>query len=201
MSRQAQPVISWLSKPRAYALASLLVIVPAGVYTKFYQGRAADWVNNSLGGVFYEIFWCLLVLVMVPSARTWVIALAVLLVTRMLELMQAGIGFVVNGVVIEKREGGILFKKLSATFVMLRRPPNYCQMADWDPLNGQEGTAELVAIFATLFLQPASMSANQRACEVVAVHRIITKRYHARDRQEDFLYVAVFYSCDHKTSG
>jgi hypothetical protein len=57
MSRYAQPVISWLSKWRAWTDASLLVTVPVGVYTKFHQGPAADWVNNSLGGVFYEIFW------------------------------------------------------------------------------------------------------------------------------------------------
>jgi hypothetical protein len=47
----------------------LLVTIPVGVYTKFYQGPAADWVNNSLGGVFYEIFWCLLVFLVVPNAR------------------------------------------------------------------------------------------------------------------------------------
>ena len=88
MSRHTQPVTSWLSKRRAWTGASLLVTVPVGVYTKFYQGPAADWVNNSLGGVFYEIFWCLLVFLIVPKARAWLIALAVLLVTCTLEFMQ-----------------------------------------------------------------------------------------------------------------
>ena len=88
MSRHAQPVISWLSKRRAWTSASLLVTVLVGVYTKFYQGPAADWVNNSLGGVFYEIFWCLLVFLIVPRARAWLIALAVVLVTCTLEVMQ-----------------------------------------------------------------------------------------------------------------
>ena len=79
---------SWLSRPRVWTVVSLLVIVPVGVCTKCYQGPAADWVNNSLGGVFYEIFWCLLVFLIVPNARTWLIALAVLLVTCTLEFMQ-----------------------------------------------------------------------------------------------------------------
>ena len=60
---------TWLSKRRAWIGTSLLVTIPVGVYTKFYQGPAADWVNNSLGGVFYEIFWCLLVFLVVPNAR------------------------------------------------------------------------------------------------------------------------------------
>jgi hypothetical protein len=79
---------SWLSRSRTLAIVSLFAIVPGGVYTKFYQGPAADWVNNSLGGAFYEIFWCLLVFLILPNARTWVIALAVVLVTCMLEFMQ-----------------------------------------------------------------------------------------------------------------
>ena len=88
MSGRAQGLASWLIRQRAWTFLSLLVIVPVGLYTKFYQGPAADWVNNFLGGVFYEIFWCLLVFLIVPNARPWLIALAVLLVTCTLEFMQ-----------------------------------------------------------------------------------------------------------------
>ena len=70
------------------AFASLTVIVPVGFYTKFYDGPASDWVNNSLGGVFYVIFWCLLLFFLFPGARTWTIALGVLLVTCVLEFAQ-----------------------------------------------------------------------------------------------------------------
>jgi len=40
-------------------LVSLCIVVPIGLYTKRYAGPAACWVNDSLGGVFYEMT-CLL---------------------------------------------------------------------------------------------------------------------------------------------
>jgi len=45
-------------------------------------------VNNSLGGVFYVLFGCLLVFWFLPRARPGRIALAVLLVTCLLEFLQ-----------------------------------------------------------------------------------------------------------------
>lgn len=88
MSGRVRGLASWPRRQRTWTVVSLFVIVPVGVYTKFYQGPAAEWVSNSLGGVFYEIFWCLLVFLIVPYARTWVMAVAVLLLTCMLEFMQ-----------------------------------------------------------------------------------------------------------------
>jgi len=45
-------------------------------------------VNNSLGGVFYEIFWCLVLTLCLPRLRPLTIALTVLIVTCCLEFMQ-----------------------------------------------------------------------------------------------------------------
>ena len=73
---------------RKWALFSLTIIVPIGFYSKFYGGPAAAWVNDSLGGVFYEIFWCLLILLFLPKVKPWIIALSVLVVTCILEFMQ-----------------------------------------------------------------------------------------------------------------
>jgi hypothetical protein len=66
----------------------LTAIVPVGFYTKLYDGPAADWVNDSLGGVFYEVFWCLAVFLVFPKARSRTIALSVLVVTCILEFAQ-----------------------------------------------------------------------------------------------------------------
>jgi hypothetical protein len=71
-----------------YTVASLAVIVPVGFYSKFYRGPGALWVNGSLGGVFYDIFWCLLVALILPRARPGKIALAVLTATCFLEFLQ-----------------------------------------------------------------------------------------------------------------
>jgi hypothetical protein len=77
-----------VSRKRAWTLVSLLVIVPVGFYSKFYAGPAANWVNNSLGGVFYEIFWCLLIFLFWGEGRPWIIAASVLVATCLLEFLQ-----------------------------------------------------------------------------------------------------------------
>lgn len=50
----------YVSRQGLLTLLSLAVVVPLGFYSKFYNGPAAFWVNNSLGGLFYVIFWNLL---------------------------------------------------------------------------------------------------------------------------------------------
>jgi len=67
---------------------SLSIIVPVGFYSKFYSGPAAGWVNNSLSGVFYELFWCLLIFLFFGNSRPRIIATFVLIVTCLLEFLQ-----------------------------------------------------------------------------------------------------------------
>ena len=75
-------------KKRILIVISLLIIIPIGFYSKFYSGPACFWVNNFLGGVFYEIFWCLIVFFISPKTRHWKIATGVFVVTCGLEFMQ-----------------------------------------------------------------------------------------------------------------
>lgn len=77
-----------LPKQRLWTLISIVVIVPLGLYAKFYQGPVAFWVNNSLGGLLYVTFWCLVFFFFFPRARPWKIAAAVLTVTCILETLQ-----------------------------------------------------------------------------------------------------------------
>lgn len=76
-----------LDKKHLWALVSLLIIVPIGFYTKFYTGPAAGWVRDSLGGVCYEIFWCLLLFLCVGK-RPRAIAAGVFITTCTLEVLQ-----------------------------------------------------------------------------------------------------------------
>lgn len=85
----------WLCKdmlpflqPRIWTFISLIIIVPTGFASKFYQGPASAWVNDSLGGVFYEIFWCLVIFFISPRARPLIIGISVLFGTCILEFMQ-----------------------------------------------------------------------------------------------------------------
>jgi len=69
-------------------LLSILVIVPLGLLTKYYIGPAQYWVNYYLGGLFYEIFFCLLAALFFPVVRPWKIAASVFLITVLLEFLQ-----------------------------------------------------------------------------------------------------------------
>lgn len=77
-----------MSKYRLLIILTLIVIVPIGFLTKFYSGPAELWVNNSLGGLFYEIFWCLVFAFILPQAKTFSIAMWVFIVTCALEFLQ-----------------------------------------------------------------------------------------------------------------
>ena len=70
------------------AAVSLAVIVPVGFSSKFYRGPAAAWVNDSLGGFFYVLFWCLVVFLLMPRRRPASVAAAVLAATCTLEFLQ-----------------------------------------------------------------------------------------------------------------
>jgi len=73
---------------RKITLFFLLFIIPLGFYTKFYSGPAHVWVNNSLGGLLYEIFWCLIFFFIFPKANPIKIALWVFSITCTLEFLQ-----------------------------------------------------------------------------------------------------------------
>jgi len=76
------------SKRVKWTLISILIIVPLGIYSKFYSGQAARWVNDSLGGVLYVIFWCLLAFLFLSNTKTWKIAATVFIITCFLEFLQ-----------------------------------------------------------------------------------------------------------------
>lgn len=77
-----------MSKRRLLILLSLLVITPIGFLTKFYSGPAEAWVSDSLGGLFYEIFWCLVFSFIISRAKPLPVAAAVFIATSLLEILQ-----------------------------------------------------------------------------------------------------------------
>ncbi|MBA7574696.1 hypothetical protein ES708_16511 [subsurface metagenome] len=76
------------TKTRIFTLLSILIITPLGFYSKFYTGIGETWINNHLGGTFYVIFWCLVVYLIFPKGKPFVIASWVLVVTVLLEFLQ-----------------------------------------------------------------------------------------------------------------
>lgn len=70
-------------------LASIPAVALVGLYSKrYYQGPGADWAHNSLGGVFYEILWCLVFGLLLPRYGARRIAVGVLAATCFLEFLQ-----------------------------------------------------------------------------------------------------------------
>src|SRR6266702_7766364 len=70
-------------------LVSIAIVVLGGLYAKrYYQGPGAGWVRDSLGGVFYEILWCLVFGLLLPRHRPGRIAVGVLVATCVLEFLQ-----------------------------------------------------------------------------------------------------------------
>ncbi|MCF8367487.1 MAG: DUF2809 domain-containing protein [Bacteroidales bacterium] len=77
-----------MSRYRLLLVLALIVIVPIGFLTKFYTGPAQSWVNDSLGGLFYEIFWCLVFGFIFQKTKAIKIALIVCASTCFLEFLQ-----------------------------------------------------------------------------------------------------------------
>jgi hypothetical protein len=66
----------------------LALLIPAGFLTKAYRGPFQTWVQDSLGGVLYEMFWIWLFSLFFPRSRTWIIVVSVLTLTSLLEVAQ-----------------------------------------------------------------------------------------------------------------
>ncbi len=77
-----------ISKQRWLTLLFIILIIPLGFFTKFYSGPAMNWISNSVGGLLYEIFWCLVFYFLFPKTRPFLIALIVLISTCFLEFLQ-----------------------------------------------------------------------------------------------------------------
>jgi hypothetical protein len=65
-----------------------LAITAVGFWAKFYEGPAQAWVNDSLAGLFYVMFWCVLASLVFRRAGALRIAVVVLAVTVFLEFLQ-----------------------------------------------------------------------------------------------------------------
>ena len=72
-----------------FTILSLVILILLGLLSKSYRGFGHEWVNDSSGDIFYEIFWCLLIFLLVP-ARSAVnqIPIWVLGITCLIEFSQ-----------------------------------------------------------------------------------------------------------------
>ncbi len=70
-------------------ILSLLIVLALGILLKFYKGLGDEWLNNSASSIFYELSWCLLVFLFIPSRQGIVqIPVGVFVVTCVFEFLQ-----------------------------------------------------------------------------------------------------------------
>jgi hypothetical protein len=74
--------------PVRKTLLVLALLVPLGFLSKHYCGPAQHWVNTSLSGALYEVFWCLVGALVFRRTHPLKIVAAVLAVTCVLEVLQ-----------------------------------------------------------------------------------------------------------------
>ncbi len=73
---------------RRWTLISIGVLIPIGLYTKVYSGPLDIWVNNSLGGILYVVFWSLVGFLLFQNIIPWKTSIVVLLLTCLIEFLQ-----------------------------------------------------------------------------------------------------------------
>jgi hypothetical protein len=74
---------------RKYCVYSLSVVTPLGFCFKLYTGPAQWWLNNYGAGLLYEIFWILVVFLILTKERLVnKIPVWVFIVTSALEILQ-----------------------------------------------------------------------------------------------------------------
>lgn len=78
--------IQW--KYRVILLLSIMFIVPAGYFIRFAPGTENAWLYDALGSIAYEIFWILLVALILPKLSVLRIAIGVCIATCGLEFLQ-----------------------------------------------------------------------------------------------------------------
>lgn len=77
-----------LTDIRWRTIISIAIILPIGLLYSHYR-FSVSWLNQEVGGIFYEIFWCLFAFLFLPTRRAvWQIPLWVLIITCLLEFLQ-----------------------------------------------------------------------------------------------------------------
>jgi len=66
----------------------LFLLVPIGLGTKFYKGNNYFWINNSFSDVLYEIFWSVLLYLLIPRLKIFYNLIVIFIATSIIEFLQ-----------------------------------------------------------------------------------------------------------------
>ena len=74
-------------RQRLALLTTAIVVGAAGYWLRFPAPIGPEW-RDRFGGVFYVVFWIIVVAIFIPATRSWRLVLSVFLVTCALEFAQ-----------------------------------------------------------------------------------------------------------------
>ncbi len=77
-----------MTASRRRLATALTVVTAAGFASKFYRGPGEAWLNDSVTGSLYVLFWCLAAAWVWPRVSPWRITWIVLMTTCLLEVLQ-----------------------------------------------------------------------------------------------------------------
>ncbi len=78
-----------LTQKRSLILLSIFVVVPLGLYSKYYQGVGSVWVNDYGAAIWYEVFWCLFAFYFFSGKKAIkLIPIYVFIITCLIEILQ-----------------------------------------------------------------------------------------------------------------
>ncbi|MGK7954351.1 MAG: DUF2809 domain-containing protein [Crocosphaera sp.] len=81
--------MSILNRKRLLIVISIIIVVPLGLYSKYYQGFGSVWVNDYGAAIWYEVFWCLFAYYFFSGKKEIkLIPIYVFIVTCLLEILQ-----------------------------------------------------------------------------------------------------------------
>ena len=84
---------------RKYGVFSLLAVTSVGFGFKFYNGPGQYWFNNYGAGLLYEIFWILIVFLILPKEKLILkIPVWVFVITCTLEILQLWNPFILQAI-------------------------------------------------------------------------------------------------------
>lgn len=73
---------------RLYAFVIVLLLIPIGFYSKFYQGPFYKWVNSYGGDILYPMFWFFVLVFIEPRISALKAAIIIFIFSTVIECSQ-----------------------------------------------------------------------------------------------------------------
>ncbi|MDJ0507996.1 MAG: DUF2809 domain-containing protein [Crocosphaera sp.] len=82
-------MMRFFNKKRSLITLSIFLVIPLGLYSKYYRGIGSAWLNDYGAAIWYEVFWCLLAFYFFSGQKALkLIPIYVFIITCLIEIFQ-----------------------------------------------------------------------------------------------------------------